>query len=234
LEQLLDLYLNNGGCQLPCWWGITPGETSWQEAREKLSPLGELTKPMTKKGVQRYDYYFVVPENVDPLGYIEPALWIEKEVVKAIGLNTGWITSNFDYSLSGLLERFEQPEEIWVYLVTDSMFEPHYEIELFYPTKGVMLSASGNAKIQGQFLTLCPQDFRIGDFPPAIVLWSPAEKVTYKDFDSSVLSGLTSGLDQKYYLLRNLTRGFGEAAFYQTYLDPETTACFDVDLTKLP
>jgi len=29
----------NGGCQLPCWWGITPGETTIQEAQEHLHEL---------------------------------------------------------------------------------------------------------------------------------------------------------------------------------------------------
>lgn len=31
---LLD---DNAGCQLPCWWGITPGQTSWQDALKFFS-----------------------------------------------------------------------------------------------------------------------------------------------------------------------------------------------------
>jgi len=26
----------NGWCRFPCWWGITPGETTWQEAKQFL------------------------------------------------------------------------------------------------------------------------------------------------------------------------------------------------------
>jgi hypothetical protein len=32
----------NGGCRFPCWWGITPGETSWEDARNIVFPLAGL------------------------------------------------------------------------------------------------------------------------------------------------------------------------------------------------
>ncbi len=32
--------VTNGGCELPCWWGITPGRTTWSEAGEFLRQLG--------------------------------------------------------------------------------------------------------------------------------------------------------------------------------------------------
>ena len=34
-----ELFLNNRNCQLPCWWGIVPGETTWREAHAMLSTL---------------------------------------------------------------------------------------------------------------------------------------------------------------------------------------------------
>ncbi len=33
---LQDLISTNGDCTLPCWWGITPGETTWAEAENFL------------------------------------------------------------------------------------------------------------------------------------------------------------------------------------------------------
>ena len=41
--RLLDLLANNGGCRLPCLWGITPGETTYQEAQAILVPLGSIS-----------------------------------------------------------------------------------------------------------------------------------------------------------------------------------------------
>jgi len=40
--RLLDLLANNGNCQLPCLWGITPGKNLFQEARAILMPLSGL------------------------------------------------------------------------------------------------------------------------------------------------------------------------------------------------
>lgn len=37
-----DLLINNGGCKLPCWWGIMPGETPWNEAYQTLSTFATI------------------------------------------------------------------------------------------------------------------------------------------------------------------------------------------------
>ncbi len=41
--RLIDLLANNGGCRLPCFWGITPGVTTAQQARDILAPLSSLS-----------------------------------------------------------------------------------------------------------------------------------------------------------------------------------------------
>ena len=38
-SKINQLLRTNGGCRLPCWWGITPGETTWEDARSILFPL---------------------------------------------------------------------------------------------------------------------------------------------------------------------------------------------------
>jgi hypothetical protein len=37
--KLLGLLATNGGCRLPCLWGITPGKSNYQEAQNVLKPL---------------------------------------------------------------------------------------------------------------------------------------------------------------------------------------------------
>lgn len=41
--RLLDLLDNNGDCRLPCLWGITPGESMYQDAKEILMPLSSIS-----------------------------------------------------------------------------------------------------------------------------------------------------------------------------------------------
>ncbi len=40
-KKIMSLYSNNGGCELPCWWGITPGKTTGAESLSLLAPFGD-------------------------------------------------------------------------------------------------------------------------------------------------------------------------------------------------
>lgn len=41
--RFLDLLATNGACRLPCLWGITPGKSTYQEARALLEPLSSIS-----------------------------------------------------------------------------------------------------------------------------------------------------------------------------------------------
>ena len=36
--RIIEMLQTNAGCRLPCWWGITPGKTRWEEVHALLSP----------------------------------------------------------------------------------------------------------------------------------------------------------------------------------------------------
>ena len=44
-KRLLELLATNGDCRLPCLWGITPGKSNHQEARNILIPLSSIAIP---------------------------------------------------------------------------------------------------------------------------------------------------------------------------------------------
>ena len=39
-DYLSELMTHNGSCELPCWWGIVPGQTQVQAARDKFAQAG--------------------------------------------------------------------------------------------------------------------------------------------------------------------------------------------------
>jgi hypothetical protein len=45
-KRLLDLLANNGNCQLPCLWGITPGSSTYRDAQSILVPLASIADPI--------------------------------------------------------------------------------------------------------------------------------------------------------------------------------------------
>jgi hypothetical protein len=183
--------------------------------------------------VVRYDYAFVVPEEMDPLGYFEPSVGVRDGIVVGISLNSRWVSNSFDYSLAGLLESFGPPDEVWLKLNVDSAYEPTYELNLFYPTRGILLNATGTAQDRGGYLAVCPKEFNRGLFPPALVLWSPTDQITHGNFRSALLG--REDIDRgSFALLDELTDNFNHNDFYRTYLDPQTTACFDVTLARQP
>jgi len=47
--KLLELLANNGGCRLPCLWGITPGKSTYKEAQAILTPLRSISDPLTTR-----------------------------------------------------------------------------------------------------------------------------------------------------------------------------------------
>lgn len=238
---LMDLYANNGGCYFPCWWGITPGETSWEQVQESLAPLTVDSYTNTKGGITLYEFVFVIPEGMDlPTArgregdfysyYFNPSIFVQSETVLAIDLSAGWISRDFDYSLAGLLQMLGKPEEIWLRLITDvpPEYGPEYEIRLFYPDKGILLSSGGRAAWQQNKLRICPQEHWTDIFPPGIMLWPPNLDVAFQDINTSLLGGMRNLHLDKHVLLEDLAKDFNSTDFYETYLNPKTTMCFEV------
>ncbi len=38
---IAEMLAANGGCELPCWWGITPGVTPWEDVQQQFLSYGE-------------------------------------------------------------------------------------------------------------------------------------------------------------------------------------------------
>ncbi len=64
------LFQTNGGCRFPCWWGIVPGETSWEAAHAFFTPFlnsgtqqyrADITHEITTVG----EYYHALDFNIE-------------------------------------------------------------------------------------------------------------------------------------------------------------------------
>ncbi len=54
-KMMLSLLSNNGNCRLPCFWGITPGLSTFQDAQSILFPLNSLSSSATFKFYPDYN-----------------------------------------------------------------------------------------------------------------------------------------------------------------------------------
>ncbi len=230
LKIILAIYENNGGCELPCWWGITPGETSWQEVHERFSPLLRIGGPFLQRGAH-YSFLLDVPNNVDPSGYgfFSANLYFEGDIIQEIIVRALLVTPYFDDSMSGLLAKFGKPAEIWLAVDLETVdFIPSYWLVLFYPQHGITVSMLSSAEKTDNAISLCPQRiYGFNSLRPGLILWPPQEPRSFKEFYY---------LDnpEDYFLLEEYPTDMDTQTYYETYLDPDTEACFEIDITDLP
>ena len=236
-KMVLGLFENNGGCELPCWWGITPGVTTLQEAQDKI-PILAPPRPHFKfkeNGIMITGFSTSVSIEKDPLGlgFFENTLWVKENVIFAVGTNTGHIQRGMDTSLAGLLKAFGPPDEIWISMNSEEQDnKPAYYLDLFFSKKGILLSGSGLGDIHRDFVRFCPYKFRQGNFPPSIVIFSTLRGFTYKSLTDTLFNREVSH-STKFRLLRELVDGMDETVFNNIYLNPTTQKCLDIQREKL-
>lgn len=176
LEEQSGFWLNavssNLGCDLPCWWGLVPGKSTWQDLGTLFLPLGGMPLPRRDSPqMSRLDFYIAVAPYTPPTR--QPATFA---VIELRGLITG-IDAEFAlhhasytfapldgaaerYSLSGLLQSASVPTRVFVALQSEPSEAAAtwvYDIWLYYAERGITASYEGEGlSKKGQSLQVCP------------------------------------------------------------------------------
>jgi hypothetical protein len=217
-EYILNLYKEET-CRLPCWWGITPGETNWQEAERfldrfsnahaKQSPLKENTKvgfaqikvPDYVKYSRLLEYVYIIEDGV-----------IERVEVPLVGEL---------YNLSSFLEEYGEPGEIWI-----STYRTEYPagvlpfiIYLFYPDQGIL----ANFGPQDAFLTSnSVKGCKLDNPPFNLKLWSAEDPaLSFQEIGKL----FEMHLDRETYLPIEEATGMSVAEFYELFKKPGNPTC---------
>lgn len=148
-------------CLLPCWAGIVPGETTWDEAIRLISPVTEIAKVFVEynclgglcngfdwelPNVQADQGVFIpVSGSVDTGG---------GEAVAKISVNTR--TTDVSIGLGMILETYGFPEKILV-KVTDSGTEEIYTLDMIlsFPANQFTLRYIREAEVQENNIVAC-------------------------------------------------------------------------------
>lgn len=221
-----ELLVTNGGCELPCWWSIQPGETSWAEAEAFLSSFAwKIESGPHHKGVIEYDVYF-------PLS--DPPTWQESRGLSLDVNDDGivtLITTDMKYPLRELLTRFKVPTQLWVsaYEVPiKDKFE--YELYLLYPEQGVMGRYGGYGDIatitdQKRVYTFCSSTFAHGGY--GLTLWKPDPPKSFQQ----ILSTRRTDLEQleRYKRLSDISH-WDESSFFEVFSAATPTTCLEIPI----
>jgi len=218
VQELLE---NNAGCKLPCWWGITPGKTTWIEARPILEKVSLFIGGQESGESFSVDLHVLLPYPYGLDAYLSHSYYIKNGVVNYISVFNSDLAPN--YNLNNLLTVYGQPSEIW--MRTNAKAEmgiQNYTVDLFYQNKGILIEYSTGNPLQEIERKL--QNCMIKDMAtPFIHLWSPeAENLSFQDAKKFID---TTNLPEPKPLLE--AAGMDTKTFYETFKNPATDVCLE-------
>lgn len=174
-----ELLVNNAGCELPCYWGITPGETAWQNANQFFASFTDRidqgpTKTYEKNGANYsetgYEVKKTIPDYSDP---VSSSYMVKNGIVEKIYVFP--IATELRYQLHQVLLKFGIPDEVLAYLLEDTPSgKSWFQFFLFYKDRGITAVYEGQAHHDGNVLQVCPE--AIG---PKLILIPPRSKDVY-------------------------------------------------------
>lgn len=225
VQKLLE---NNGGCKLPCWWGITPGKTAWVEARQILEKVSLFMSEPGSAETFYVDLHVLLPYPYTFAKYMEHSYHIENGVVDYISVYNFDLAPN--YRLSNFLATYGPPTEIWMRTYSKYEMDLHpFLVDLFYQDKGILIEYSTGdplKEIDGKL-----QNCQIKEMDsPFIYLWSPeTQNLSFHDAKKFID---TMSLPEPKPLLD--ATGMDVKTFYETFTNPDTDVCLETPKNLWP
>jgi len=174
--KLLALLQDNGGCQLPCFWGFTPGETGKEQARSALNEFHGLGSDsglvLVHQGVSTA---VSISFDEEPAGAIR---WMRVDLTARQGAGAAGLPvyghSDYGrdfryYTLSGILAAYGPPENVYIGFENLRSGYEHY-LYLDYTRSGWVALLTMPLRWRGNFdiLVGCPNEAFT-----TLWLWSP-------------------------------------------------------------
>ena len=215
-ERIRSLLDSNGECDLPCWWGIIPGQTTWDEAYSILKPVANKINNLV---YGNYGIEVNAPDDIFDDYEIGATLDMRGDTVEMIR-----VPLLYGFTLDRMLSQYGSPAEIYVYSLFQTMVTPPILVRLvlFYEEQGILLIYEGRTENTNP-LEICPGNLDEDGFTWAY-LWSPEDKRSFSDFSNKTPFGGFSG---KYLPLSEET-SINIETFYDWYRNPNNLPCFEM------
>jgi hypothetical protein len=221
---------NNGGCEYPCFWGITPGVSAWEDTRNYLASFGTIrdfeddppvyTAIFTNPTLINGEFTFIFMTNNDQISYI------------------GALTS---MTVSEVLQQYGMPDEIqtailtspegvrtdYLFVYLERGFFIRYMIDFIYHMPEITPNENGFS------IYLCPRDF-IPDYVSThnyyyLVAWDPNSEQSFEEVYDQMAPILNS-LAPVYNEIRTVS-DIDLEQFFAIWLN-ETDDCFTLECPK--
>jgi hypothetical protein len=185
-QQLVkELLETNAGCRLPCWWGFTPGQTPWVEAKHFLTPVAQYigtyngeTENTFIADAQIHTPAGAVSTSWESVPYLTQDYLVRDGIIQTIDVDNFDLAPN--YALPVFLKNYGQPSGVWIRTFREEERNSRpFLLELFYPEQGILMEYGGGELIDlGESLQNC-LDKTVNS--PFMYLWSPDQPLTFPE-----------------------------------------------------
>jgi hypothetical protein len=235
---ILELHQNNGGCRLPCWWGLTPGKTSAQTAISLFERLTEISlrtaffddvggahwridkNDLLLDTIVSFTHNRLLSDNIESFRI---TIDVKREL-QGGGFETVWenpLNEQFlqAYRLPQILSIYGQPEEVLIFANEGWRY---LELMLDYSDQGFAIWYSVPLESSGERFLGCPSKAFT-----KLYLWAPEFAYTWAE-------GVTGTGDKSE--IDSLNRDFQPLEettsmtldeFYDVFVNADTASCLE-------
>jgi len=226
-EFVVAMLTTNGGCELPCWWGITPAKTNHQAVKDFFSSQGI----RLFSDAQGSDLVLDIPHTERLFDYrVHVSFDTRNEIVRYIKVDSeifrGETSERFTrdwkrYAWDQILTRYGPPS--WVGIAFQPPMEPNapviYGLSLIYEQLGLEISYTGPAQYdtKASVIRACPDFNEVTAIGLRLV--SPGDSIVELLLSESHAPSLGPSLEE--------TTDMSLKTFYETFRNPNAKACLE-------
>jgi hypothetical protein len=228
-QAISELVHTNGGCSLPCFWGITPGKTSWLEANQILNKYNaEISLVATdevkiENDYRMVDYYDVILYSSEfPDGKYADFNVIDKYHLYTI---SSYHSSNDPiFLLSSILLNNGKPDLVFIQTYANvPSFDYPFNVILFYSGQNFAAGYRLSAKKQGNNIVWCPYST-----PPNLWIWS--DDISKYVEPEDIMRRMVGDITPRFKPIEEVTK-YSVESFYQEFRYPSRDVCIETSTT---
>jgi hypothetical protein len=176
-KQFVDLLVDNGGCLYPCWFGFTPGKSSYSEVENFLRSF--TTQYITRNFLNHSTFYFAFhnPPDMPIKTTLQGTIYGE---TKGYLQRVYFEVPTASYPVSRILTQYGPPDEIRLLALGYYMGlseKGTFWVVLLYQDKGIMVEYEGYMD-KTKTLDICFSPNQLRAYS-RIFLWNPELKYSF-------------------------------------------------------
>jgi len=169
---ILQLFTATDQCQLPCFFGLTPGVDNINHAKELFASFSQ--NIYESENFRGFMAYISPPPEYSNSPYVIVKFSSDGNIIDTI------FTFRYKYPIKDLLEEYGEPNESYFYL-SDPLSSPaEFDLVFFYSDQGFVASYDGEVEY-GEKVEICSNTPFSGQDGPYLILWSPDNQKTLNE-----------------------------------------------------